>query len=101
MNQGSLLTQFEELLPLAVAWATEQEERILREGEPLLRHEIADAHAIGVREPDRVRLLQVQSIWRPSQPQLRAACDTIDFLTLATRAFDFEVWNFRSVGLLE
>ena len=98
MNQGSLLTQFEELLPLAVAWATEQEERILREGEPLLRHEIADAHVIGVREPDRVRLLQVQSIWRPSQPQLRAACDTIDFLT---RAFDFEVWNFRSVGLLE
>jgi hypothetical protein len=57
----------------------------LHNGVPLSEKETGDARAIGVRSPDRVRLLQVEKIPRPSQPQLRAACDAIDFLTLATR----------------
>jgi hypothetical protein len=32
MNSESLLAQFDALLPLAVAWATEEGLRILREG---------------------------------------------------------------------
>jgi hypothetical protein len=85
VKQESLLAQFEELLPLAVVWAGEQEQKILSEGVLLLEHEMADALVVGVREPARVRLLQVETIPRPSQPQLRAACDAIDFLTPATR----------------
>ena len=85
MNSKSLLAQFEVLLPLAAAWATEQEQRILREGVSLSAEEVADAHAIGIHEPDRVRLLRVEAIARPSQPQLKAACEAIDFLTPATR----------------
>jgi len=85
MNQDSLLAQFETLLPLAVAWATEQEREIFRNGVSLSAEEIADACAIGVKEPDRVRLLRIDVIPRPTQPQLRAACDAIDFLTPATR----------------
>jgi hypothetical protein len=85
MNQDSLLAQFETLLPLAVAWATEQEREILRDGASLSAEEIADAHAVGVQNPNQVRLLQVETIPRPSQPQLKAACDAIDFLTPATR----------------
>ena len=85
MNQDSLLAQFETLLPLAVAWATEEELRILREGAPLPEAQLAEARAIGVQEPDRVCLLQTETIPRPSQPQLRAACEAIDFLTPATR----------------
>jgi hypothetical protein len=85
MNSEPLLAQFEMLLPLAAAWATEQEHEILRDGMPLSEKELADARAIGIREPDRVRLLQVEIIPRPAQPQLKAACDAIDFLTPATR----------------
>src|SRR5262249_44488832 len=85
MNQESVLSQFEMLLPLAAAWATEREQEILRDGVSLSAEEIADARAIGVKEPDRVRLLHVETIARPTQPQLRAACGAIDFLTPATR----------------
>jgi hypothetical protein len=85
MNSESLLAQFDALLPLAAAWATEQEEKILRDGVPLSEKEFGDARAIGVQSPDRVRLLKVETIPRPSQPQLKAACDAIDFLTPATR----------------
>jgi len=83
MTQESLLSQFEMLLPLAAAWATEQEREILRDGVSLSAGEIADACAIGVKEPDRVRLLRIETIPRPTQPQLRAACVAIDFLTPA------------------
>jgi hypothetical protein len=85
MNQESLLAQFEMLLPLAAAWATEEEQKILRDGVSLSEKEVGDARAIGAQSPDRVRLLQIETIPRPSQPQLRAACDAIDFLTPATR----------------
>jgi hypothetical protein len=85
MNQESLLAQFETLLPLAAAWAAEEEQQILRNGVPLSEREIRDARAIGVQSRDRVRLSRVATIPRPSQPQLRAACDAIDFLTPATR----------------
>jgi hypothetical protein len=85
MNSESLLAQFDALLLLAAAWATEQEQEILRDGVSLSAEEIAVARAIGVQSPDRVRLLRVEEIPRPSEPQLRAACDAIDFLTPATR----------------
>ena len=85
MNQQSPLAQFDALLPLAADWAAEQEHKILRDGVLLSDKEVADARAVGVKEPDRVRLLRIETIPRPSQPQLRAACDAIDFLTPATR----------------
>jgi len=85
MNQESVLSQFEMLLPLAVAWATEQEQKILSEGVQLSEKEVGDACSVGVREPEWIRLFRVETIPRPSQPQLKAACDAIDFLTPATR----------------
>ena len=105
MNQDSLLAQFEMLLPLAVAWATEQEREILRDGASLSAEEIADACAIGVKEPDRVRLLGIETIPRPTQPQLKAACDAINFLTPATRGLTLghgifirsDCWRDRSL----
>jgi hypothetical protein len=105
MDQQSLLARFDALLPLAAAWATEQEQEILRDGVSLSLEEIADARTIGVNEPDRVRLLRVETIPRPMQPQLRAACDAIDFLTPATRGLTLghgifirsDCWRDRSL----
>lgn len=94
MDRSSIVAQFETLLPLAVEWATEQEQRILCDGITLWNDELTDAKFIGVREPERVRLLQVQAISRPSHPALAAACDAIDFLTSATRGLTLQYGIF-------
>lgn len=74
-------SQLAELLPLAAEWAIEQEQRILREGSPLTPREIADARAAGVRRPEEIRVLPVESIPAPTNPLLRAAIEAINFLT--------------------
>lgn len=80
-----LIEQFQFLLPLAVRWAEEQEKQILEHGLPLTAEEANDARAVGVRNYERVRLLQVKTVLRPKNKALRAACDAIDFLTPKTR----------------
>ena len=65
--------QFEQLLPLATAWAEEQEVRILATGTPLTPDQMADARHLGVAEPERVRIRAVISIPAPEHPLLRAA----------------------------
>ena len=79
MDRQSLVAQFTTLLPLAAEWAAEQEQRILREGVPLSQPELADARAAGVREPERVRLLRVESIPSPVHPMLKTACASANF----------------------
>lgn len=75
----------ENLLPLALDWASAQEARILRDGVPLSAQQISDAKRAGVAQPECVRLLQVDAIPAPAHPILRAACSAINFLTSAPR----------------
>ena len=65
--------QFEALLPLAGAWAAEQERIILQSGVPLTEAQFADARQIGVIHPEQVRLLRVTQVPIPSHPALAAA----------------------------
>jgi hypothetical protein len=92
--QQFLPEKFEALLPLAAQWAAEQEAQVLREGEPLTEEEIVDAKAVGVREPERVRLLQVDSIPSPTHPMLKAAYDAIDFVASAPRGLTVQYGIF-------
>jgi hypothetical protein len=85
IDRALLVSRFDQLLPLAVEWAMEQEARILREGVSLTNEEKVVARQAGVGQPERVRLLQVKTIPRPEHEALEAACDAIDFLTPATR----------------
>ena len=82
-------TQFETLLPLAADWAAEQENKILQQGVPLSAAEIKVAKAAGVKEPERVRVLEVDAIPWPANPLLKAACSAIDFFTSAPRGLTF------------
>jgi len=75
-----LSSQFETLLPLATQWATEQQNRILREGVPLSMRELAAALKVGVQDPERVRLLQVEIIPAPTHPVLQAAYQIANFV---------------------
>lgn len=94
MDRQTTIDHLEELLPLAAEWAAEQERRVLCEGVPLSRDELADAKAIGVRNPERVRLLRVDAIPIPAHPALRAAAASINFLTAAPRglALDYGIF---------
>jgi hypothetical protein len=96
---------FEKLVSLAAEWATEQEQKILREGVPLSEEEITDAKAAGVKNPERVRLLQVDTVPTPTHPLLRAAYDTINLQTPAPRGLALQYgisirsdyWRDRSI----
>src|SRR5437763_17100730 len=83
MDRQTTIDQLEKLLPLATQWAAEQERRGLCEGVRLSEVEMADAKAIGVRNPERVRLLRVESVPVPAHPMLRAAAASMNFLTSA------------------
>lgn len=53
------------ILPLACSWVSRQERRILRDGVPLDSMQVADARAIGVLQPERVRVLHVSTVPLP------------------------------------
>lgn len=74
MQNQSPVSQLEMLLPLAVTWARENQDRILAEGVPLSEPELFEARRVGVKQPERVRLLSVPAIPFPSHPLLQAAC---------------------------
>ena len=78
------LDEFEELLPRACAWAAEQEEIILRGGVPLTETLTADARKIGVRAPERVRMMAVEEIPSPDDERLRLAAEATGLLSPAT-----------------
>jgi hypothetical protein len=84
MDRQFLIAHFETLLPLAVKWATAVEKRILRKGVPLSESEMVDARALGVREPERVRLLALTRVPMPGDLTLRSAAAAIQFLSPAT-----------------
>jgi len=85
MNREILLAQFEKVIPLTARWAEALEARILHEGVPLSEGELADARALGVRQPERVRLLCLASVPTPDDVTLRTAAAAVQFLTPATR----------------
>jgi hypothetical protein len=76
--------QFEALLPLAGAWAAEQERTILQSGVPLTVAQLADAIKIGVIHPERVRLLRVVQIPMPNHPALAAAAIKTNLISPST-----------------
>lgn len=71
-------------LPLVVRWAEHQENRILREGEPLSREGLLDATRVGVSRPEKIRLLKVPVVPAPRHPLLRALGQLTGLLSPAT-----------------
>ena len=60
------------LLPKAIDWVNAQSASILELGSPLNDLEIRLARAVGVAQPDRVRVSVVQSLPLPDDPELRS-----------------------------
>ena len=83
--ENQLASQFETLLPLVISWAREQEQIALSHGVPLTEPELFEARRVGVRNPDKVRLLKVESIPVPSHPLLQAAIRATNLVPAAPR----------------
>jgi hypothetical protein len=66
------------LMPLAKAWAAEQEEYILHHNDarPLTQSEQETARRAGISQPERVRILIVSKMPLPSDLALRSAAQT-------------------------
>jgi hypothetical protein len=86
--------QFEKLLPLACAWAAEEEKTILARGKPLSEPQIQDAHLIGVAAPGNVRLLAVDQIPVPQNPVLKQAAKLTGLISPHTAGLTlrFGIW---------
>ncbi len=59
------------MLPVACLWIESQEKRILAEGQPLDADQLADARALGIAEPERVRLLALPRLPLPHNRLVR------------------------------
>lgn len=99
--------KFEQLLPFAYEWAKEQEKFILSHGNPLSARHMADARLAGVQDCARVRVLVVDRIPLPEDPDLAEACRRIPIITEDTRCVGFgyaliirvDAWNDRELIL--
>ena len=98
---------FDYLLPLAYHWAKEQEEFVLARGNPLNARHTRDAVLAGVRDCARVRVLVVDRIPLPENPELAEASKRIGIITEDTRCVGFghaliirvDAWNDRELIL--
>jgi hypothetical protein len=72
-GNSELLRLLPALLPMAIAWGHEQSERIARDGTALTPGELAIARRVGVRCPERIKVLPVPSVPMPYSLALRAA----------------------------
>ena len=68
MTAGLTPEQFGALLEAYCAWAEREERRIQRRGRALDPPEAEDARRIGVKRPERVRLLEVPAMPSPEHP---------------------------------
>jgi hypothetical protein len=109
MQTQSLVSQLETLLPLAVSWARENQSKILEEGVPLSEPELFEARRVGVKQPERVRLLSVPTIPFPAHPLLQAACRTTNLVPESPRGLTLfygiylrsDCWRDRSIVVHE
>ena len=76
---SSLLTSLPHLLPVAFAWAEQQETLILDRGTPLTEPELADARRAGVTQPDKIRVLRVETLPEPDHEEALFVAKTVGF----------------------
>jgi hypothetical protein len=101
--------QFAVLLPLACAWAEEQEQIILQRGISLSAAEMADAKRIGLWHPEQVRVLAVESIPMPRRPALKMAAEATGLLSPLTAGLTLrygisirsDCWGERRIAVHE
>jgi hypothetical protein len=88
---AKMITQetFDRLLPGAYQWAKAQEDFVLARGVPLTPRQVEDARRAGVQDCSRVRVLVVDRIPPPENPELGEVARRIGIITEDTRCMGF------------
>ena len=97
----------ERLAQLARQWALDQEAFVLKLGAPLTAPQLADAARAGVQDAARVRVLPVDRMPMPSNPELAGAAQRAQIITEASPAVTIghgiivrvDRWNDRELLL--
>jgi hypothetical protein len=71
MSDESLAVRPTALLPRVIAWAKRESERVLQSGQPLTLQGLTAARAVGVVNPEHIRVLEVPVIPAPEDPELQ------------------------------
>ncbi len=95
-----LLEQFNKLFPSICEWAREQEDRVLRYGVPLNEDQKIDAYLVGVKDIEKVRLLEVNEIPRPQEPELLELGEKVGLLSPQTLGVTYRYGIFIKRGYL-
>lgn len=72
------------LLPLASQWVELKEKEILGNGHALSSELTAFALKIGIKHPERIKILEVDRISPPEHPLLKQACDATQMISRNT-----------------
>jgi hypothetical protein len=80
---------FEQLLPVAYQWAKAQEDFVLARGTPLSSRHTADARRAGIQDCSRVRILVVDRIPLPDDPELAEAARRTGIISHDTKCVGF------------
>jgi len=102
---NSLLSTLPVLLPVAVAWVEKQEVILLERGVPLNDVQRADAKRVGVKEPERVRLVPVDTLPQPDNDDIMFLARHMGFFSPRSVALTLgyatcllpQSWNDRAV----
>lgn len=76
----NLSLEIQRLLPKAIEWAQQQERVAKYRGSPLSEDLISVARDVGVQQPEKVRIVALDSLPHPDDPSLRAAANTMGLL---------------------
>jgi hypothetical protein len=81
------LSELPALLPHAIDWVALLERQALRLGQPLSAAGRADARLLGVRAPERVRVLALTEVPQPTHGPLRELAQSAGLLPLMAEGF--------------
>lgn len=94
MEEKSLKNRLPVLIPKAIAWAEEQAQFIRKNGTLLSPQELKIAQAVGVKNPELVRVFEIERLPLPEDVELKEAALSIGFLepTMIGMAFGYGVY---------
>jgi hypothetical protein len=85
-----LFSELQTLLPMAIKWAEEQNNKIQKEGIPLTLEQIEIAVKVGVSNPEDIKILEVPELPLPTEPKLCEAANQIGFLSEAMKGLTID-----------
>ena len=96
--------QIIKLIPKAVIWTQQKEQEILKDGIHLTNIQIEDAIKLSVKSPEKIRLLYVDQIPSPDDPELKLANQLLKLITPETNGLTCrygifikkDIWNHRA-----